>query len=33
MLEDSKALLQNSEIQDKDRYVLNHKIEALQNLN
>ena len=33
MIEDSKILLQNSEIQDKDRYVLNHKLETLQQIN
>ena len=33
MLEDSKNLLQNPETQDKDRYVLNHKLEALQQIN
>ena len=33
MLEDSKNLLQNSEIKDKDRYILNHKLETLQQIN
>tara|TARA_B110001452_G_scaffold107556_1_gene89198 strand:- start:122 stop:511 length:390 start_codon:yes stop_codon:yes gene_type:complete len=33
MLEDSKNLLQNSEIQDKERYILNHKLETLQQIN
>ena len=33
MIEDSKTLLQSPEIQDKDRYVLNHKLEALQQIN
>ena len=33
MLEDSKSLLQNSEIKDKERYILNYKIDALQEIN
>ena len=33
MLEDSKTLLQNSEIKDKERYILNYKIDALQEIN
>ncbi len=33
MVEDSKALLQNQEIKDKDRYILNHKLEVLQQIN
>ena len=33
MLDESKTLLQSSEIQDKDRYILNHKVEVLQQIN
>ena len=33
MLEDSKTLLQNSEIKDKERYILNYKVDALQEIN
>jgi len=33
MLDESKTLLQSSEIQDKDRYILNHKLEVLQQIN
>ena len=33
MVEESRALLKSSEIQDKDRYVLNHKLETLQEIN
>ena len=33
MVEESRSLLKSSEIQDKDRYVLNHKLEALQEIN
>ena len=33
MVEASKALLQNQEIKDKDRYILNHKLEVLQQIN
>ena len=33
MVEDSKSQLQNTEIQDKDRYILSHKLEALQQIN
>jgi ATP synthase F1 epsilon subunit len=33
MLDESKTLLQDSEIQDKDRYILNHKLEVLQQIN
>ena len=32
MVEDSQNILQNSEIKDKDRYILNHKLEALQQI-
>ena len=33
MVEDSQNILQNSEIKDKDRYILNHKLEVLQQIN
>ena len=33
MVEESKTLLQNTEIQDKERYILNYKLEALQQIN
>ena len=33
MLEDSKTLLQNSKIKDKERYILNYKVDALQEIN
>ena len=33
MVKDSQIRLQSSEIQDKDRYVLNHKLETLQLIN
>jgi ATP synthase F1 epsilon subunit len=33
MIDDYKTLLQSSEIQDKDRYILNYKLEALQQIN
>jgi F-type H+-transporting ATPase subunit epsilon len=33
MVEESRSLLKSSEIQDKDRYVLNHKLETLQEIN
>ena len=32
MLEESKALLQNSEIKDKEKYIINHKLETLQQI-
>ena len=32
MLEESKILLQNSEIKDKERYILSHKVDALQEI-
>ena len=32
-LEESKALLQNSEIKDKEQYILNYKINSLQEVN
>ena len=33
MIEESKILLQNSEIKDKERYIINHKLETLQQIN
>ena len=30
MISDSKVLLQNSEIKDKEKYIINHKLETLQ---
>ena len=33
MIEDSKTLLQNSEIKDKERYILSYKVDALQEIN
>tara|TARA_B100000767_G_scaffold207015_1_gene193938 strand:+ start:249 stop:638 length:390 start_codon:yes stop_codon:yes gene_type:complete len=33
MIEDSKTLLQNSEIKDKERYILSHKVNVLQEIN
>ena len=33
MLEDSKSLLQKSEIKDKERYTLSYKVDALQEIN
>ena len=32
MIEESKILLQNSEIKDKERYIINHKLETLQQI-
>lgn len=32
MIEDSKNLLQNPEIQDKDKYILSYKLEVLQQI-
>ena len=32
MLDDSKSLLQKSEIKDKDKYILTHKLETLQKI-
>jgi F-type H+-transporting ATPase subunit epsilon len=32
MIDDSKLLLQNSEIKDKERYIINHKLETLQQI-
>jgi F-type H+-transporting ATPase subunit epsilon len=33
ILENSETLLQSPNIQDKDRYILNHKLEALKQIN
>ena len=33
MIEDSKTLLQKSEIKDKERYILSYKVDALQEIN
>ena len=33
MIEQSKALLQNSKIKDKEKYILNYKINSLQEIN
>ena len=33
MIEESKVLLQNSEIKDKEKYILSHKIDTLQEIN
>ena len=33
MIDDSKALLQNTEIKDKEKYIISHKLEALQQIN
>ena len=33
MIEDSKTLLQKSEIKDKERYILNYKVDTLQEIN
>ena len=33
MIKDSQTLLQSQEIKDKDRYILNHKLEVLQQIN
>jgi F-type H+-transporting ATPase subunit epsilon len=33
MLEESKALLQNSDIKDKEKYILSYKINSLQEIN
>ena len=32
MIDESKVLLQNSEIKDKERYIINHKLETLQQI-
>ena len=33
MIKDSQTLLQSQEIKDKERYILNHKLEVLQQIN
>ena len=33
MIDDSKVLLQKSQINDKERYIINHKLETLQQIN
>ena len=33
MIDDSKVLLQNAEIKDKEKYIINHKIDTLQQIN
>jgi F-type H+-transporting ATPase subunit epsilon len=33
MINETKILLQNSEIKDKERYIINHKLETLQQIN
>ena len=33
MIDESKILLQNSEIKDKEKYIINHKIDTLQQIN
>tara|TARA_B110000971_G_scaffold82538_1_gene84599 strand:+ start:147 stop:536 length:390 start_codon:yes stop_codon:yes gene_type:complete len=33
MINESKFLLQNSEIKDKEKYIINHKIDTLQQIN
>ena len=32
MIDESKVLLQNTEISDKDKYIINHKLEVLQQI-
>ena len=32
MIDESKVLLQNTEISDKDKYIINHKLETLQQI-
>ena len=32
MIDETKILLQNSEIKDKERYIINHKLDALQQI-
>ena len=32
MIDDSKALLQNTEIKDKEKYIISHKLETLQQI-
>jgi len=33
MISESRSLLQNTEIKDKEKYILNHKIDTLQQIN
>mgnify|MGYP006107298657 FL=1 len=33
MIDESKVLLQNSEIKDKEKYIISHKLETLQQIN
>ena len=33
IIDESKDLLQNSDIKDKERYIINHKLETLQQIN
>ena len=33
LIDESKTLLQNSEIKDKEKYILTHKLETLQQIN
>ena len=33
MIDESRVLLQNSEIKDKEKYIISHKLEALQQIN
>ena len=33
MIDDSKVLLQKTQIKDKERYIINHKLETLQQIN
>jgi hypothetical protein len=33
MISESKSLLQNTEIKDKEKYILSHKIDTLQQIN
>ena len=32
MIDDSKVLLQNTEIKDKEKYIISHKLETLQQI-
>ena len=33
MIDETKVLLQNTEIEDKEKYIINHKLETLQQIN
>ena len=33
MIDETRVLLQNSDIKDKERYIINHKLETLQQIN